>query len=975
MKSKKIKLPLAVSISISLALLLIITGSFIGWFNYSGTRRILLTTTLEIIQRSGKNTISELQRIYDPVEGFVKILVNHPITKAGTTKERLEYINFLEAGLSNNLGMSATYIGYSDGSFFLMRVLEKNYKTNFEIPEGSKYLVQSVEVTPKEKINLFIFYDKDLHQISSFTPENYEYDPRTRDWYVSAIEKESTIRTDPYVFFTTREVGKTFAMRTESKSAVIGADVTLVKISNSLESQKISKSTEIILIDKDLNGLAYLNSQKLILPSDDGKVKLAHLNELRIPVLNKISQDFLINRDKTGYSVEVNEETWLVYSSVIPVSGEEPNTLIIASPEDELLEEAKDSLNNTLLITLILIILTLPIIWIVVNMISRSMKKLIHFTTAIQNLDFSGKPPGGSRVKELDDLSITVTQMKGTIQKFLEISSILTGEKDFSKLMQHILSETVESANAEAGVLYLVSNDENSLEPSAVFLKDGNTITIKEDSPKVSLNEFSYSFPILNIIKENKSAIIQVDQSAFENELNFFGIDRQLDFPFMIGVPLKNQESELIGFLCIFEEQDISNNSAIISFVEALSGTSSVAIENQRLIMAQKKLFEAFIKLIASAIDTKSPYTGGHCTRVPEIAKDLASALVLQENGPFASFKMSNNEKEALHIGAWLHDCGKIVTPENVVDKATKLEMIYDRIHEIRMRFEVIKRDKIIEYYKKLVDGGDKKLLDKELEEELKLIDEEYIFIANCNVGGEFMAVEKIERVKKIADRTWQRTLDDTIGISQEESLRITNKSKQIPFTENLLSDKPEHIIPRKDSDKIEPNNPWNFKVKVPKNKFNHGEIYNLCIERGTLSEEERFIINAHMIQTIKMLEELPFPKHLRSVPEIAGGHHEKMDGTGYPRRLKKENMSIQARIMAIADIFEALTAIDRPYKKGKTLSESIKIMDKMRKEQHIDSDLFDIFLTSGVYMQYAQKYMKPYQIDELDVKQYVATI
>jgi hypothetical protein len=240
-------------------------------------------------------------------------------------------------------------------------------------------------------------------------------------------------------------------------------------------------------------------------------------------------------------------------------------------------------------------------------------------------------------------------------------------------------------------------------------------------------------------------------------------------------------------------------------------------------------------------------------------------------------------------------------------------------------------------------------------------------------VGGEFMAPEKIERVKKIAERTWERTLDDTIGISGEATLKIAGKTKTLPFTEKLLTDKPEHIVERRESDKLEPNNPWNFKVKVPKNKFNHGEIYNLCIERGTLSEEERFIINAHMIQTIKMLEELPFPKHLRSVPEIAGGHHEKMDGTGYPRRLKKEDMSVQARIMAIADIFEALTAIDRPYKKGKTLSESIKIMDKMRKEQHIDSDLFDMFLSTGVYMNYAKKYMKPYQIDEIDVKQFIS--
>jgi len=144
-------------------------------------------------------------------------------------------------------------------------------------------------------------------------------------------------------------------------------------------------------------------------------------------------------------------------------------------------------------------------------------------------------------------------------------------------------------------------------------------------------------------------------------------------------------------------------------------------------------------------------------------------------------------------------------------------------------------------------------------------------------------------------------------------------------------------------------------------------EVKNLTIRAGTLTDEERKVINHHIVATIKMLEALPWPKHLTGVPEYAGGHHERMDGKGYPKGLTREQMSVQARCMGIADIFEALTAKDRPYKKGKTLSESLAILGKMREGGHIDPDLFDIFVRDKVYLRYAQEFLDPEQIDEVD--------
>ncbi len=431
-----------------------------------------------------------------------------------------------------------------------------------------------------------------------------------------------------------------------------------------------------------------------------------------------------------------------------------------------------------------------------------------------------------------------------------------------------------------------------------------------------------------------------------------------------------------------FSESVLSDSSIkeIHSLTQAfILMKSTIRDYTARLIQAKQdieRLFTAVTELIAGTIDAKSPYTGGHCKRVPEVARMLATAAHASKAGPFAGFRMASEDQwREFNVAAWLHDCGKLTTPEYVVDKATKLETIYNRIHEIRMRFEVLLRDAEIDACRLRIAGGaDEAVLAAELEKARKQIAEDYAFVAECNVGGEVMADEKIDRLERIAALTWTRHLDDRLGISQDEA-RLKNRqpAPTLPVVEHVLADKPEHIIPRIDPDPFD-GNTHGFNMTVPENQYNLGERYNLGIRKGTLSTEDRFKINEHIIQTILMLKRLPFPHNMKHVPDIAGSHHETMIGTGYPRGLKKAQMSIPARIMAIADIFEALTAADRPYKQPKTLSEALRIMSLMRDDQHIDADLFDLFLRSGVYRDYAEQFLDTSQIDAVEISQYLST-
>ena len=337
---------------------------------------------------------------------------------------------------------------------------------------------------------------------------------------------------------------------------------------------------------------------------------------------------------------------------------------------------------------------------------------------------------------------------------------------------------------------------------------------------------------------------------------------------------------------------------------------------------------------------------------MPELTNRLAKAACVSDAAPFRDFDLDDEGWYELHLAGWPHDCGKVVTPEFIVDKASQLETIYNRIHEIRTRFEVLRRDAEIECLKaKLVGDGDHDALDAVFAQRCRQLEEEFAFIAASNLGAEFFADDPIDRLRRIGEQTWLRHFDHTLGLSWEELARLGDVPAQNgPVPQRLLDDQSDHM----------------------KAQYNLGEIYNLSISRGTLTAEERETINNHIVVTIEMLDQLPFPKQLSRVPKYAGGHHEKMDGTGYPKGLTRDEMSLPTRMMAIADIFEALTAGDRPYKKAKMLSECLRIVSFMRDDDHIDPDLFELFLRAGVWREYAEQFLDPAEVDDIDIGDYL---
>jgi HD-GYP domain-containing protein (c-di-GMP phosphodiesterase class II) len=498
----------------------------------------------------------------------------------------------------------------------------------------------------------------------------------------------------------------------------------------------------------------------------------------------------------------------------------------------------------------------------------------------------------------------------------------LSAEHDKDRLVEMILLEAKGLCNADGGTLYL-RNDEDQLEfailrNDTLGLAQGGTTGVAIALPPIAINLPGGEPNRRNVATwtAHTAETINIADAYDAKGFDFSGtkaFDQRSGYrsKSFLTCPMVNNEGRVIGVLQLINSRD-PGTGGIIPFgperqriVEALASQAAIALDNKLLLEAQKKLLESFIKLIASAIDAKSPYTGQHCERVPVITEMIAKAACESQEGPFADFQLTAEEWYELHIAAWLHDCGKVVTPVHVMDKATKLETITDRIEMVRARYEVLKRDIEIAQLRGEIDAAEKTKRLGELDEELG-------FLEVANVGGEFLPPDKQERIRTIAKRTWKRLGKDAPLLTEEE-------------------------------------------------------VENLCISRGTLTEKERIIINGHMVQTIRMLQALPFPRNLRRVPEYAGGHHEKLDGTGYPKGIFAGDMSIPARIMAVADVFEALTARDRPYKKAKTLSETMRIMGFMKKDNHLDPDIFDLFVRSKLYRKYGEMYLPPEQLDAVD--------
>lgn len=504
----------------------------------------------------------------------------------------------------------------------------------------------------------------------------------------------------------------------------------------------------------------------------------------------------------------------------------------------------------------------------------------------------------------------------------------LSAEKNKDRLLEMILLEAKKLCNADGGTLYLRTDDDELR--FAIMMTDslgialGGTTGKEIELPNLPMFDPETGEPNRSNVATCAAVMrssVNIPDAYEADGFDFAGtkaFDAKAGYrsKSFLTIPMVNGEYRVIGVLQLLNSQD-PKTGEVIPFdpeeqriVEALASQAAVALDNQMLLEGQQKLLESFIQMIAAAIDSKSPYTGAHCERVPILTLMLADAACKASEGKFAAFELNEDEWYELKIAAWLHDCGKVTTPVHIMDKATKLETIWDRMDAVRTRVAVIERELEIAMLRAEAKGeaGAR----EQYEKDVAALRDDLEFLERANIGAEFLPDDAKERIRKIGERTW--------GERGERRALL-------------------------DPDELE----------------------NLQISRGTLTEEERLIINGHMVQTIQMLESLPFPRHLQRVPEYAGGHHEKMDGGGYPKGIFAGDMSIPARMMAIADVFEALTAQDRPYKKGKTLSESIRIMGFMKKDNHLDPDILDLFITSGIYKKYAKTYLPEHLIDEVD--------
>ena len=527
--------------------------------------------------------------------------------------------------------------------------------------------------------------------------------------------------------------------------------------------------------------------------------------------------------------------------------------------------------------------------------------------------------------------------LEDRVKRLQEIGLALSTEDDINVIFELIMGEAKNITNADGRTLYMISDDGKTMKFEIVATESmnfaqGGTTGIEITIPPMQLfdDEGNPNHSSIVTYSANTGKTVNIKDAYKEKGFDFTGaktFDKNTGYrtQSVLSVPLKNHENDIVGVMQLINAKDPQSGKTI-SFsadmqyqIESLASQGAVALTNKRLVAELKSLFESFIQLIATAIDKKSPYTGGHCERVPEITMLLADAVEKTTEGKYADFTMTEDERYELYLAGWLHDCGKVATPPHVVDKGMKLETITDRIEVMDTRFEVLKRDAEIAKLKKQIElmtkgsvNGEIKTLEEDLTTRIEELSLDQTFIQKTNRGGEFMEEEDQKRVADIGNYKWNLEGEET-------------------------------------------------------NFFDEKDVRNLQIPKGTLLPEEREIINDHIVITIDMLNKLPYPKNLRKIPEFAGGHHEKLDGTGYPKGLKDEEMSVQAKMMAIADIYEALTAADRPYKDGKKLSQAMRIMGFMKKDYEIDEELFAIFVKSGVYKQYAEKYLGEDQLDEID--------
>ena len=566
------------------------------------------------------------------------------------------------------------------------------------------------------------------------------------------------------------------------------------------------------------------------------------------------------------------------------------------------------------------------------------------------------------------------------LASLIEIGISLSAEKDRDKLLRLILEHGQRLCRCDAATMYLINGDGHlefslrtkgdQLPARALPLHDPETGEPDEKHVATWVALHPHTVNIDDVYDDSRFDLSGTHE--FDRLSGYRTVS-------LLTVPMRSRAGTVVGVLqflnALDEDGQVSPfRSANIHLAEALAAQAAVAIENHALIDARSELINSIIRMIASAIDARSAHTGEHCARVPSLALMLAEAASASNEGSLAGFRFAGaDEWREFRIGAWMHDCGKISTPDQVLDKGAKLEMFYNRIHEVRTRFEVLRRDAEIARLKAIADGADRQQEDQRFAERCAQLEDDFRFVASANLGVERTDAADAARLRKIASQTWTSHFDRRLGLTPAEIARAgtdPHAPSDVRGQQPLLSDRPEHCIEHTPRDREL--FAQGFQVDVPEHRYNFGEVHNLSVRSGTLTPEERFISRSHVMHTLAMLELIPFPEGMKRIPEYAGTHHETLIGTGYPRRLNAEQLSIPARVMAIADIFEAITAPDRPYRRPNSLSEAMALLAGFRDRGTIDPELFALFLSSGLHRRYAEQFLAPDQIDHVDISRYL---
>ncbi|MGN2389898.1 HD domain-containing phosphohydrolase [Pelomicrobium sp. G1] len=692
--------------------------------------------------------------------------------------------------------------------------------------------------------------------------------------------------------------------------------------------------------------------------------------------------------------------------------------------------------------------------------------------------------------------ALSTKDLLARLEELNAVGSALSKEKDLSSLLEAILKAAKRITHAEAGTLYLMEGGERLrfelVHNDALGIAMGGTsgvpipfypVRLYDDAGRPN-NSMVVAFAALRGETVNIPDAYAAEGFDFSGTRNFDAKTGYRSKSFL-AVPMKNHEKETIGVLQLINAKDrltgeiVPFSDADRRLAESLASQAAIALTNRQLIGQLERLFESFIGLINAAIDEKSPYTAGHCQRVPVLTMMFADAVCAVAAGPFKDFTMTDADRYELKIAGLLHDCGKVTTPVHIVDKATKLQTIFDRIHLIDTRFEVLKRDAEIAMLRQLMaldtascnllpsleregssaragprPGASPRPIPSALTPVPSLRGERSLPVSfsssllthqgdrnpaqsasshlSSPLGGaspsSSSSPQRGEENGPVPLSLWEKVSGEdspgTVGCASAHrsggnsdepvrfaslntpdrkagyasaprpgisSLWLENAPRaerraaiERECRERLAQIEADRDFLRKCNLGVEAMRPedqvrvrqiasrytWTDATGKEVPFLTDDEVENLTIKKGTLTAKEREIINHHIVVTLRMLESLPWPAHLKNVPEYAGGHHERVDGKGYPRGLTKDRMSVQARMMAIADIFEALTAADRPYKRGKTLSEALSILGQFALNGHIDPDLFQVFVREKVYLRYAKQFLEPEQIDEVDEAQ-----